>query len=205
MAAQHFDGCFGDGWTLVQSPSGPGGKVVWFCAALFNAQASPSGAGWFEIYGTVLASAEGSDLTNVAESVGDNMPVRPIDEPLVTYSGRPRLSVDKEVVPTYPVAPGNLVTYTLTYSNVTGTDPGFADFATGDFSPLPSSPCVDRGGPLHPDAVPDHLPVWQYLRHQRATSRPDDGALDLGALESGTVFADGFESGGTGAWSWVAP
>jgi hypothetical protein len=90
-------------------------------------------------------------------------------------------------------------------SNVTGTDPGFADFAAGDFSPMPSSPCVDRGGPLHPDAVPDHLPVWQYLRHQRATVRPDDGALDLGALESGTVFADDFESGGTGAWSGVAP
>ena len=50
-----------------------------------------------------------------------------------------------------------------------------------------------------------HHPVWQYLRHQRTTIRPDDGALDIGALESGTVFADDFETGSTGAWANVAP
>jgi len=90
-------------------------------------------------------------------------------------------------------------------SNVTGTDPGFADFAVGDFSPLQASPCIDRGGSLHPDTIPEHHPVWQYFRHQRATIRPDDGALDLGALESGIVFADDFETGSTGAWSNVVP
>ncbi len=88
-------------------------------------------------------------------------------------------------------------------SNVTGTDPGFADFATGEFSPSEGSACIDRGGPLHADTIPEHQPVWQYARHQSSTLRPDDGALDLGALESGTIFADNFETGDLGAWSIV--
>jgi len=90
-------------------------------------------------------------------------------------------------------------------SNITGTDPGFADFATGDFSPWEDSACIDRGGPLHADTIPGHQPVWQYLRHQSSTLRPDDGTLDLGAFESGALFIDDFESGTTGAWSSVIP
>ena len=88
-------------------------------------------------------------------------------------------------------------------SNITGTDPGFADFATRDFSPSEGSVCIDRGGPLHADTVPEHQPVWQYIRHQDSTVRPNDGARDLGALESGTIFLDDFETGDTGAWSVV--
>lgn len=90
-------------------------------------------------------------------------------------------------------------------SNVTGTDPGFADFAARDFSPAQGSSCVDRGGPLHPDTIPEHQPVLQYIRHQSSTLRPDDGAPDLGALESGLIFFDDFESGSTGAWSSANP
>ncbi len=90
-------------------------------------------------------------------------------------------------------------------SNVTGTDPGFADFAGRDFAPAQGSACVDRGGPLHADTIPDHQPVRQYVRHQQTIVRPDDGVLDLGALESGAVFADDFETGNPDAWSHVGP
>jgi hypothetical protein len=43
--------------------------------------------------------------------------------------------------------------------------------------------------------------VWQYLRHRVAAPRPDDGARDLGGLEAGLIFADGFESGDASAWN----
>lgn len=90
-------------------------------------------------------------------------------------------------------------------SNVEGTDPGFADLAGADFSPAPGSPCINRGGPLHADVLPDHLPTLQYVRHQSSIPRPDDGGRDLGAFEAGVIFADGFDSGGAGAWSATVP
>jgi hypothetical protein len=90
-------------------------------------------------------------------------------------------------------------------TNITGADPGFADFASHDFSPATGSSCVDRGGALHPTVLPDHLPTWQYVRHRRSTLRPDDGAPDLGAFESGVVFVDDFEAGTTSSWFRVVP
>jgi hypothetical protein len=89
--------------------------------------------------------------------------------------------------------------------NLEGEDPGFSDFAARDLSPAPGSPLVDAGGELHPETIPNHLPVWQYVRHQSAAPRPDDGARDLGAFEEGLLFGDGFESGDTGAWSATMP
>jgi len=90
-------------------------------------------------------------------------------------------------------------------TNLEGTDPGFTNLATQDFSLGPGSPCEDAGGPLHPNVLPDHQPLWQYLRHQAGTLRQTVGARDLGAFESGFIFADDFESGGTGAWSATQP
>jgi hypothetical protein len=89
--------------------------------------------------------------------------------------------------------------------NLEGDDPGFAGFPTQDYSPAPGSPLVDAGGDLHPETVPDHEPLWQYVRHQSAIPRPDDGARDLGAFEAGLLFADGFETGDTGQWSATTP
>ncbi len=89
--------------------------------------------------------------------------------------------------------------------NLVGSDPGFADGAGQDYSPAQGSVCVDAGGPLAAAALPKHVPSWQYVRHQRASARPDDGARDLGAFESGLLFADGFESSGSVLWSAVAP
>jgi len=90
-------------------------------------------------------------------------------------------------------------------TNIEGTDPGFYDFASQDFSPAPGSPCIDAGRPLNPDVVPDHEPVRQYVRHQRSSERPIIGVRDLGAFESGVLFANGFEDGDTHEWSASQP
>ncbi len=90
-------------------------------------------------------------------------------------------------------------------SNIEGTDPGFHDFASQDFSPNPGSACEDAGEALAAATLPDHDPILQYLRHQRASDRPSDGARDLGAFEAGVLFADGFEGGDTGDWSTAVP
>ena len=90
-------------------------------------------------------------------------------------------------------------------TNIEGTDPGFHSFATQDFSPDPGGPCENAGGFLSPAVLPDHKPVSQYSRHQRASVRPDDGAPDIGAFESGLLFADGFESGVSVNWSAAQP
>ena len=65
--------------------------------------------------------------------------------------------------------------------------------------PLDGSPAVDMG---HPSSYPE--------TDQRGFPRPRDGDLDgeavcdIGAVEIGwQLFADGFESGDTSAWSLV--
>ncbi len=98
-------------------------------------------------------------------------------------------------------------TGTLTDSgnNLTGTDPGFTDLASQEFTPLAGSAPVDAAGALAAAAASAHAPINQYMRHQRASSRPDDGSRDIGALESGLIFGDGLESGTTGWWSSSLP
>jgi len=64
-------------------------------------------------------------------------------------------------------------------------DPLMVSPQTGDFRLQPESPCVDAGDP---DSPPD----------------PDGSVADIGAIPlagPGPVFADGFESGDTAAWS----
>jgi uncharacterized repeat protein (TIGR01451 family) len=105
-------------WAFIP-PVGDGGDAVWTCSAL-----TANGSGHFTIWGTVKTDAEGSDLENSTVTSADGIPVRPIDKPLVTRVARPWLRVDKAVVPAHPVAPGNYLTYTLTYENY-GTDPAY--------------------------------------------------------------------------------
>jgi hypothetical protein len=90
-------------------------------------------------------------------------------------------------------------------TNIEGTDPGFHDFATQDFSPDPGGPCENAGGPLNAASIPTHQPTSQYARHQRASVRPKDGAPDIGALKAGLLFADDFESGASVNWSATQP
>ncbi len=66
---------------------------------------------------------------------------------------------------------------------ITGTSPGFVDTATQDLALAADSAAIDAGTALHPDAIPDHNVVRQYVKHRMSLSRPVSGPFDLGAFE----------------------
>jgi hypothetical protein len=89
---------------------------------------------------------------------------------------------------------GSATTPGVFTATLTGSDPGFTNFAAGDFSLLASSPCVNAGtsdltyvdgnGVTHSLTL-DHC----YLLGQGMVSRPASGALDVGAYER-TIVGD---------------
>ncbi len=101
-------GCQSPGWQF-----SIGGQIAtWKCTTL-----SANASGNLQIWGMV-DKAEGDFLVNNAASDGATpIPYRPMEEPLRTLVARPKLSVTKVGIPTHPVAPGDVVTYTLTYTN----------------------------------------------------------------------------------------
>jgi hypothetical protein len=62
----------------------------------------------------------------------------------------------------------------------TGESPGFLDASAQDYHLNTSSPCIDAGASLHPEASDLLL---QYVKHQASELRPSSGALDIGAFE----------------------
>jgi hypothetical protein len=94
-------------------------------------------------------------------------------------------------------------------SGVTGADPGFVDEGTQDYHLEADSGPVDAGTTLHPDVLPEHPVLHHYVKHLLDESRPADETLDIGAFEhcvtNCPIFADGFESGTTSAWSVAVP
>jgi hypothetical protein len=74
-------------------------------------------------------------------------------------------------------------------SMITGASPGFVDAANQDFKLQPSSTAINAGTSLHPDVVPFHSPLRQYVRHQTSEARPSDDMLDLGAFEYAAAAA----------------
>lgn len=66
---------------------------------------------------------------------------------------------------------------------VTGSDPGFVNAAADEFEPTAASPCRDTAVALAAAAVPDHVPVFEYVKHQASRTRAQDGKPDLGAYE----------------------
>jgi hypothetical protein len=67
--------------------------------------------------------------------------------------------------------------------NITGENPGFLDEAGQDYRPDPSSPCINAGTFLHPDASLLHVLALQYVKHRAFKKRPSDGRTDIGAFE----------------------
>ena len=74
------------------------------------------------------------------------------------------------------------------------------------------STAEDAGTNLAPGQDPGHAVTRQYALHQTTEGRFPDAPLDLGAFERcgassscGVVFADGYESGGTSAWTLAVP
>jgi hypothetical protein len=73
---------------------------------------------------------------------------------------------------------------------MTGSLPGFADYAADDFELAAGSACLDQAVPLAPAVLPDHAPAREYVKHQADRARPLDVMADLGAYEfSSTVGA----------------
>jgi len=72
-------------------------------------------------------------------------------------------------------------------TTITGTSPGFTDFAGQDFSLAAGSASIDTAIALHPAASPVDR---QYVKHQAGTPRSVAGAAsDLGAFERITACA----------------
>ena len=61
-----------------------------------------------------------------------------------------------------------------------GSEPGFADLASGDYHLAPGAPVIDQGQPL-PEAIP-HRTDRQYLRERSWELRPGTGLPDMGAF-----------------------
>jgi hypothetical protein len=72
--------------------------------------------------------------------------------------------------------------------SIFGEQPGFVDFAGGDFGLRPDSPCRDAGladprwvGPDGQElAIKSTL---EYVKHRATAARPSDASIDLGAFE----------------------
>ncbi len=77
--------------------------------------------------------------------------------------------------------------------NLIAIDPQFVDAGTGDYRLGPGSPAVDAGNSTFVSVGP-----WDVEHGARVVG----AGFDLGALERGAVFADGFER--DDAWAWSA-
>lgn len=83
-------------------------------------------------------------------------------------------------------------TVDIAAENLFGIDPQFVNPGANDFELASTSPAVDAG---------DATLVSVGALDARHRPRVAGLEADLGALERGSVFGDGFDSGDTGAWS----
>lgn len=75
-----------------------------------------------------------------------------------------------------------------------GEDPGFVDFAGGDYHLTSTSVAKDAAGAL-PSEISAYPLDLQYVKHQQSEPRPQDGSLDQGAFEYGTATTTSSSSG----------
>ncbi|MDY0004644.1 MAG: hypothetical protein RBU30_25335 [Polyangia bacterium] len=68
-------------------------------------------------------------------------------------------------------------------TNLTGSDPGFEGFGSGDYHLAAGSQCIDAGGALAAAAAPDHAVLSQFIDPRGSEPRPLEPPLDLGAFE----------------------
>jgi hypothetical protein len=67
--------------------------------------------------------------------------------------------------------------------NISGTVPGFADFANQVFELVQTSVCVNVATSLPPAVLPAHNITNEYVKHRAVRFRYSDGVLDMGAYE----------------------
>jgi hypothetical protein len=68
---------------------------------------------------------------------------------------------------------------------IDGAVPGFVNLSTQDFRLAAASPARDTGTSLSPAFAVNHDMTHEYVKHQGAKARANDGTLDLGAFEAG--------------------
>lgn len=87
------------------------------------------------------------------------------------------------------------------HDNGTPGAPADDYWVDGDYHLGPVSPCIDAGS--HGAPGPGTLPVEDFEGDLRVLDGTGDGVatVDIGADELAHLFVDGFESGGTSAWS----
>lgn len=80
---------------------------------------------------------------------------------------------------------------------VTGELPGFCSPGSEDFHLEWDSQCINAGTSLHPDVLPGHDVLAQYVKHCQHEARPYDGIFDIGAYEyqNTGIGGEGFEFG----------
>lgn len=82
-------------------------------------------------------------------------------------------------------------------TSITGTSPGFTDFAAQDFKLAAGSACIDAAIALNPAVLPGGVIDRQYVKHQAAEPRSVAGAAsDLGAFERSTTCAGNIDCDG---------
>ncbi len=86
-----------------------------------------------------------------------------------------------------PGARNSFSTVTGTINNdgttVSGAAPAFVDEAGADYHLAGTSACVNAAAALPAAVLPAHVPLLQYVKHQAAESRPNNGVRDIGAYE----------------------
>ena len=87
------------------------------------------------------------------------------------------------------------------HDNGTVGDPADDYWVAGDYHLGPGSACIDAGSDASPG--PGALPPEDFDGDPRVMDGNGDqvATVDIGADESSVIFSDGFESGGTLAWS----
>jgi len=132
------------------------------------------------------ADVKNNILYNVADSPG-----APLSElSLMQVNGKANFGVNWVSEAWLPSRSGVTFEGTITGTEniLSGADPGFVSFATGDYTPKPQSPVVDRATP-RAAGVPAEFEIL-YSPLSPANARLLNGAaLDLGALESRTARA----------------
>ena len=81
--------------------------------------------------------------------------------------------------------------------NITGSDPGFADFGAQDFRLAATSTCIDAGRAVPAGLLPDNGLYQEYRRHQDHDPRVTVARMDMGAHEWRAVVLGDVNNDGT--------
>jgi hypothetical protein len=68
-------------------------------------------------------------------------------------------------------------------TNISGSAPGFVDYANQDFHITTSSACKNAGMAIPSALLPDFDVTQQYVKHRSYEARPTDATIDIGAYE----------------------